>query len=197
MNFFDFVDVESGINCHYYNEEYLRSNCIDICILKKLQDKFGRQASQTEFLFRKYYSKQLGDFNKTLYKILVSANVIDQFKPECMQKCKQDCSLENYVFDSSIGRDQMIKYELERRASVIIRHKQIPDIYIKHIPETTFISFISNFGGLLGMWLGISVIMIFENIFQLIKPLSAHFLKPKPTNLFIQNNLFLTENISI
>ena len=193
------VDVKD--NCQNYDDEYLRSDCIDICILKKLQDKYGRhQALLTGFLFRKYFSKILEKFNKTLYKILDSANVIDLFKPECMRQCKQDCLFEYYVHVVSIGREEEKHFELERKALVLIRHKQIPDIYIKNIPEMTFISFVSNFGGLLGMWLGISVILIFENTFQLMKPLFEHFTKPKPTNLFIQNtqnNLFLTENISI
>ena len=39
----------------------------------------------------------------------------------------------------------------------------MPDIIIKYLPQTTFLSLVCNFGGLLGMWLGLSVLNIFES----------------------------------
>ena len=74
--------------------------------------------------------------------------IINDYKQECMQQCKQDCSFSYYVYDITIGKD-IKSINFNSPSTITINQKQIPDIYIKHIPETTFISFISNFGGLL------------------------------------------------
>ena len=39
----------------------------------------------------------------------------------------------------------------------------MPDILIRYIPEITFNSFACNFGGLLGMWLGVSILSIISH----------------------------------
>jgi hypothetical protein len=41
-------------------------------------------------------------------------------------------------------------------------HNQLPDQLIKHMPEMEFITFIGNFGGLLGLWLGFSIYAIIK-----------------------------------
>ena len=49
--------------------------------------------------------------------------------------------------------------------NIKIIHSEYPDIFIEHIPEMSLISFLCNFGGLLGMWLGLSLFGIFNEIF--------------------------------
>ena len=46
----------------------------------------------------------------------------------------------------------------------MIKHSKIPDVLITHLPEITFNAFVCNFGGLLGLWLGLSVFAIFRGI---------------------------------
>ena len=48
-----------------------------------------------------------------------------------------------------------------------IVHNKLPDIFLTHIPEVSFIEFICNFGGLLGMWLGFSVWTILDDVTKL------------------------------
>ena len=43
-----------------------------------------------------------------------------------------------------------------------MKHSSFPDILITHLPEITFNAFVCNFGGLLGLWLGLSVFTIFS-----------------------------------
>ena len=54
-----------------------------------------------------------------------------------------------------------------------------------------FVSFIGNFGGLLGMWLGISVMEIFDDIYKLSNKLIMMMAKSheKKNKLFIQSNI--------
>ena len=50
------------------------------------------------------------------------------------------------------------------QAGLKINHNEMPDITIRYIPEMPLLTFICNFGGILGMWLGISFYSIVENI---------------------------------
>ncbi len=52
--------------------------------------------------------------------------------------------------------------DARRNQATSIKHNKIPDILITHLPEITFNAFVCNFGGLLGLWLGLSVFAIFS-----------------------------------
>ena len=60
----------------------------------------------------------------------------------------------------------------------------MPDFIIRYIPELTFISFVCNFGGLLGMWLGVS----FLSIINYFKIVLVKFLKDHTNQTNIQLN---------
>ena len=71
--------------------------------------------------------------------------------------CKAECNSKYY------------KIEIEKRdrkevGDFTIYHGEYPDILIEHIPEITLIEFFCNFGGLLGMWLGLSLFGILNDI---------------------------------
>ena len=50
----------------------------------------------------------------------------------------------------------------------MVNHGKSPDIFVQHIAEMNLIGFLCNFGGLLGMWLGLSLFGIFNDIFEII-----------------------------
>ena len=65
-----------------------------------------------------------------------------------------------------------------------IKHGVSPDMIIRHLPETTLISVICNFGGILGMWLGLSVLTITEEIFIMLnKLINIRKIRPLVLNL--------------
>ena len=75
--------------------------------------------------------------------------------------CKLECNFKYYPIEierSDLYGDNMIR----------IQHSEFPDIFIMHIPILNLIDFICQFGGLLGMWLGLSLFGIFDNIFKII-----------------------------
>ena len=86
----------------------------------------------------------------------------------CLNSCLNDCEFRYYTFtlkeNLSFGNDQ-------DSVEVSIDHNNLPDILVKSIPEMTFMSFVCNFGGLLGMWLGISILLVFEEICKTISKL--------------------------
>ena len=79
----------------------------------------------------------------------------------CSTKCKPDCSTKQYLLGIK-------ESTFENRAIVDLQHGSIPDIIVKHSLEMTLMSFICSFGGLLGMWLGLSILTISKDIFKFI-----------------------------
>ena len=55
------VDVRNENNCHNYDDdEYLRSNCIALCVLKKFKNNlFNSYIKTSEFLFNQEFSQLL------------------------------------------------------------------------------------------------------------------------------------------
>jgi hypothetical protein len=71
--------------------------------------------------------------------------------------------------DFNIDNKQKLKTSSrDGRAFVHISHNRLPDQEIRHMPEITFVSFLSSFGGLAGMWLGLSVFALYELLEKLV-----------------------------
>src|SRR5882724_3279117 len=91
-----------------------------------------------------------------------------------------DWSLERNTNEFMLKHDKHLKH-----SSVTVMLGRVADQLIEHIPEIAFISFVSNFGGLLGMWLGMSCMTAFGLITNL-------YIKLKLNQFYNinQNNLF-------
>ena len=74
----------------------------------------------------------------------------------------------------------------------------MPNVVINHLPEMTFISLLCNFGGLVGMWLGVSVLSTLEDVIDLTKNLfiKLYSLTYKQEN-HSQKSLFIVKKLVI
>ena len=186
------IDKKSESNCYDYEHgDSIRSDCVTICVMKKLQNEIGDVDSLIHsFLVRKENFSKLRKFNKSrLYAIYENSHTKDagiKMKEECLKQCKPDCSFTYYIHE--ITTTETSSNPPYIYSTISIQHNYLPDVYLQHLPETTFISFISNFGGLLGMWMGISVIVIFENIFSISKLIRKYY--PKNQKVFIQSTSY-------
>jgi len=80
--------------------------------------------------------------------------------------CPFDCEFNYFDWDlREIYKHEKYKSNhLRGILKVDFKHNRLPNQLIESIPEITFISFVSNFGGLLGMWLGMSCVGVLEII---------------------------------
>jgi len=166
-------------NCRNYNisnihEEQSRSDCIDRCILKLFREKCGKYFYPTELLLRKEYiqmyspEKLFYDKNLTeCYNMFFAKKV----QSKCVANCRPDCH--NQFIDFQI-RD-VVKTKTNERSYISITHNRLPDLVIEHLPEMTFLSFICNFGGLTGMWLGLSVTSLFKLMTSYLNKIGLYF----------------------
>ena len=117
------------------------------------------------------------------------SNLTKVYGPICNRECLDECQLKYY------------QYDIERKPKGVrdfyppiieIRHSNLPDIIIKHIPQTTLISFVCSFGGLLGMWLGLSFITISREAINLIIKIASKKLKfVTMVNINMKDSIFI------
>ena len=127
-----------------------------------------------QFIKERYNSFPRGDLNILIRKNLfsyfgnISINLSD-FKPHesdidiiCYERCKPDCNTKQFLTDIQTTRPGLSGEEI----LISLYHSSILDIIVRHSLEMTLLSFVCNFGGLLGMWLGFSVLSISQDIFH-------------------------------
>ena len=109
---------------------------------------------------------------------------MSSIKPNCEKKCRKDCSYTYYFneFKTLTGTKNQVK--------ITLQHNSMPDIVIKYLSQTTFLSIICNFGGLLGMWLGLSFVNILNQLARTFKQI-------KNSNHFNNNNINNDVNIFV
>ena len=171
-------------DCREYKPQvYTRSDCIFDCYQEiakyhcQTQDYVG-----SPIFRRKSYFEQR---NLNLSECIVSDKIRYESLKSCEDKCHKECHFTYYSF--TISKFTEINMN---QVNFIIKHNSLPDITIRYIPEMPLLTFICNFGGILGMWLGLSFYTIFQHIWRIIH---AHILS---RNIFINLNLFIPKNVN-
>ena len=144
-----------------------RDLCITKCKNEEIYSKLKCILSTNDIILGQKYSE------------LPMCGIVEEVKPErgqfenqiynkCRKQCKQNCFKE--LFDLDI-------YEVEDKEMALVfgNDKNEPNIsyfavlnklyaqtHSYHLPRIKFIDFLSNIGGLMGLWLGLSVITLFD-----------------------------------
>ena len=167
-------------DCREYEpKEYTRSDCIFDCYQEKVKYHCQTQVFVESILRRKIYFEQR---NLNLSKCVVNDKIFYESLKSCHKdQCHKECHFTYYLFTIS----KHLEIDLYQ-AHLQIKHNEMPDITIRYIPEMPLLTFICNFGGILGMWLGLSFYTIFHDIWNI---LHVHiwfkFFLPK-NNIFIK-----------
>ena len=150
-------------DCWNYDLDYkygnynMRSDCLHTCYQKKMRQWCNQSDLFISFhSFRKEmlewdrHSKLIYSSPNRCYENDLSADNV------CYMECKYDCLSHSYD-----TRHQIV-YESTQATVIVINPDDKMDTIVKHVPEVSFIQFFSNIGGLLGMWLGISLLQVFQ-----------------------------------
>ena len=153
-------------NCFDYDLDHkfanynMRSDCITQCmltLLEKRSKKFGN-ILPGQMIRKEFYQ------NKTDIRALFRFKYQDKFyltstaaEIDCLPECRKDCKFSYYI-----SNYEKLGNFTRKKTRIQLLHSPMPDILITHLSEIPFNAFICNFGGLLGLWLGLSVFSIFS-----------------------------------
>ena len=150
-------------NCFDYDLDHkfanynMRSDYIASCLRKSsicVRDNFFKN---NNLLRKQYFSSNhqniLAKVCNERHNIFVKKNS----EMKCQAKCRKDCRF-TYFLHTYENHEQT----RSKAGWIVISHNSLPDILITHLLEITFNAFVYNFGGLLGLWLGLSVFAIFS-----------------------------------
>ena len=101
-------------------------------------------------------------------------------------KCPIQCRFTYYTLEvSQDKRQETLEVENHTWASIQLKHRQLPDYIVKHVTEDTFITFICNFGGIISLWLGFSIMSVTQDILAF----TSKFIISKCSLNFTQNTI--------
>lgn len=134
------------------------SDCTIRC-MKRQHDKYCPK-NMLPYVARMVREKYiLENANKFITNCSKFDNIKQDANIHCQKQCKLNCQYKYYP----AKYNRILDYD-EDQALVILEHNHLPDVLVQYIPETSLISFVCNFGGLLGMWLGLSFLNILNYI---------------------------------
>ena len=150
-------------DCREYDpKKYTRNDCIFDCYQER-----AKYLCQTDnfvslpMLKKKTYFQQSNlNFSKCNIKMKINYEILDT----CYNKCNKECHITYYLFTISKFKE-IDMYQVD----FLFRHNQMPDLTIQHIPEMPILTSICNFGGILGMWLGVSFVGILNSVWNLLR----------------------------
>ena len=136
------------------------------CLLSCHQDEHDRICNDSSTMVNSVFLVREEIIKMNANRLLNNCEEFDNIKHEitlgCSKRCKQACTYSYYQLNLQKLEDMDFGH-----SRLFAEHNEMPDILIKYIPEISFLSFVCNFGGLLGMWLGLSFLTMakyFKNI---------------------------------
>ena len=173
-------------DCREYDPKvYTRSDCIFDCYQDIVRNHCQTQDYvESTILRRKTYFQQR---NFNLSKCAVSDKLYYEVVKLCDDQCHKECHFTYYSFTVS----KSVENNVYSHSSLTFTHNEMPDITIEYIPEMPLLTYICNFGGILGMWLGLSFYSMMEDIWKIFHVnILSKFIS---TNIFIcTKNIFFT-----
>ena len=172
-------------DCRKYEpKKYARSDCIFDCYQDRVKSHCLTQDFVASTLLKRkiYFEKR--DLN--LNKCIVSDEIQFESIKSCADQCHKECHFTYYSFKIN----KYLKYGMHQ-ACFQIKHNEMTDLTIRYIPEMPLLTFICNYGGILGMWLGVSFYSIFEIVWKILR---ANILSKISFTININNikNKFIT-----
>ena len=204
------IRLENYDNCinrgDILNESNTRNYCLDKCfesyigyeciaIYNLLNKKQSLRRNQLPITFTLDW-----DLWTNCWKLI---SKIEQSR-SCTTMCKEDCYQAHYFVDNE--EEANIITNLRNQNPISTTNNDItltlqpngrPNIIIEHFAEMTLLSLICNFGGLVGMYLGISLQVVTYQICHIIKEILIKYFFNRNNSTIINQQILFRPNIII
>ena len=160
------------------NQPQSRADCVDKCIVKIWKTLCNCTPSHINIRKEVGHDGYLCSIDQT-----VNHSVAGEMKSACYDECLPDCIDEEYNFEveetvnpseNDIKRASptvkpFLISKRKRHATINLIRRFSGDVTYTHTPQMPFIEFICYIGSLASLWLGISVLAIYNTLTKLIK----------------------------
>ena len=85
---------------------------------------------------------------------------------KCKLQCQKECVSRYYIVNERSSTNLTTHRNWDKSTVIFIYDNKIPDQATEHTPDMTFIDFFGTFGGTVGIWLGLSVIALFDYLIK-------------------------------
>ena len=170
-----------------------RNYCLDKCYIDYFN--VNNPDCYREFIFNQAHSlrrNQLPRSNTRFTHLCNNSKISKELSRSCKNYCKEDCYQAHYFVDISEKLqlyDEKYICSLNQLIFLNLLTNSRPNIIIQHFVETTFISLICNFGGIVGMYLGISLYSVSCDLWKITKKLFSKLILIKIENNNNQQNI--------
>ena len=155
------LDVEFKLgephsNCKNSLKElpYHHMNCIESCTFREIKNNYN---CTFDSFFMLNDLKECQVKNKTTAELF--AQYLKEFENRCEKKCPLSCESVKFGTKSSILKDYG---EIDNLTNFQISVSDFSSLQITQIPKTTSLAFLSEIGGILGLFMGISALNFIE-----------------------------------
>ena len=150
------------------NDNDTRTYCLDKCFMDSLSSEcFALFARNRQHSLRRY---QLPSSLNNCYNL---TNYEDDVL-QCYIKCKEDCYQAHYFVKVEIKQKPDGISTVNDAFRIVLQSNSRPNKLIEHFAELTFLALICDFGGLIGMYLGISLQSVTCDIWEMAKKMCVN-----------------------
>ena len=166
-------------DCHEYGSSinstdiynHSRELCLNKCMLDRTLKRYGCLTSYADLIQGEKYTKEDICNNSVLLNIDSNDSIYTfEFKSwiYCHKNCKPECNEETYIFDlNEVYEPNLfdlfgIDYNSTDITFISVLDMKASESRFYHWPKMKLCGLLSNIGGLFSLWLGLSILNIFD-----------------------------------
>ena len=131
----------------------MKSDCLTTCCMSIVKDITSVLLTSSYPFRKELLPNHFSPYNHDNFQKSRHANI------QCYKICEDQCFNEYYL-----NQVESIVNGSKLSTKIQIRRNAMVNVIVTHMPEMSFMSLLCNFGGLVSMWMGISIVGVCDDL---------------------------------